>query len=196
MKWRSALLTILLLGAGLAPVLADEPQILVAYYSETGNTEALAESVVEGARTVDGVSVMLTPVEEATPDDALAADAVILGSPVYNANVAPPVMEFVNQWPLEDAPMKDKIGAAFATGGGISAGEELVQLQLLQAMLVFGMIIVGGPEWTQAFGASAITGEPPFDDPPDDETIHADFAEKGEALGERVARLAKDYIEN
>lgn len=192
MSWRFILCVVWLVGASAAVGLADDPEILVAYYSETGHTEALAESVVAGARSVDGVAVHLKPVGEATPADAQSADAVILGSPVYNANVAPPVMEFVNQWPLEGAPMKNTLGAAFVTGGGLSAGEELVQMQLLQAMLIFGMIVVGGPEWTQAFGASAITEEPPFDDPPDDSVIAPDFADKGEALGERVARLARE----
>jgi len=55
----------------------------------------------------------------------------------------------------------------------------------LQSMLVFGMIAVGGPEWTQPFGASAITGEYPFDGEP-----ARQFLDKGYQLGERVAKLA------
>ena len=54
--------------------------------------------------------------------------------------------------------MRDKVGAAFVTAGGISAGEEAVQLAILRAMLVYNMIVVGGADWTAAFGASAVTG--------------------------------------
>ncbi len=82
--------------------------------------------------------------------------------------------------------MRNKIGAAFTTGGGISAGEELVQVGILHSMLVFGMVIVGGEQWTSAFGASAVTSEDPFKEGRVDKA----FREKGEALGKRVATLA------
>ena len=72
------------------------------------------------------------------------------------------------------------------TGGGISAGEELVQVNILHSMLVFGMVAVGGPEWSGAFGASAITAEPPFDS----KTVEDRFLKKAEALGKRVAEIA------
>lgn len=161
-------------------------RILIVYYSEGGKTAAMAEAVAAGARTVSGTEVTLRPVAEATPEQVVAADAIILGSPVYNANVAPPLQAFINRWPFEGAPLRNKIGAAFVTAGGISAGEELVQLNLLHSMLIFGMVVVGGPEWSQAFGASAITEETPFAAA----EIDAAFLAKGEALGRRVAELA------
>lgn len=89
---------------------------------------------------------------------------------------------------VENELLKNKIGAVFVTAGGISAGEEIAQMNIIQSMLIFGMIIVGGPDWTQPFGASAITGEPPFEtDSPDQ--ISDPFLEKGKNLGERVARI-------
>ena len=166
-----------------------QKQVLIAYHSETGNTEMLARSVADGARSVVGVEVMLKPVSEVTESDLLNADAIIVGSPVYNAAVSPEISEFISSWPFEGAPLKDKIGAAFVTAGGMSAGKELVQTSLLQSMLVFGMIVVGGPDWTQPFGASAVTSEDPFyvQSPSD---IHPGFLEKGRKLGERVARIS------
>lgn len=86
--------------------------------------------------------------------------------------------------------MKDKIGAAFVTGGGISSGEELAQLNILHAMLIYNMIVVGGPTWAEAFGASAVTLEAPFTDTREEPWIDPRFLTKGEALGERVAELA------
>lgn len=163
------------------------PRILIAYYSEQGHTEAMAQAVAEGARSVQGISVKLVTVEQATREDVIGSDAIIVGSPVYNANVAPPVQEFINKWPFDEMTMRDKIGAAFVTAGGISAGEEIAQTNILKSMLIFGMIVVGGSDWTQAFGASAITFEPPFDQ--GTETIHPYFRAKGVALGERVARV-------
>jgi len=138
-------------------------KVLIVFHSETGNTEQMAQSVAEGARSVEGVEVVLLSVDDVTADQLIEADAIILGSPVYNANVTPEISKFIASWPFEDQPLKDKIGAAFVTAGGISAGEEIVQMNILQSMLVFGMVVVGGPYWKQQFGASAVTGEVPFE---------------------------------
>jgi NAD(P)H dehydrogenase (quinone) len=175
-----------------ATFLTAQPVVLVVYQSETGNTRQMANAVAEGAGSVDGIEVRIQTVEETSEKDLLDADAIILGSPVYNANVSPVVSEFIASWPFEGAPLRNKIGAAFVTGGGISAGEEIVQMNIIQSMLIFGMIIVGGPDWTQPFGASAITGEYPFDTDSSD-TIAGQFLEKGTALGERVARITADF---
>jgi len=165
-------------------------QVLIVYYSAGGHTRTLAEAVARGAESADSANVTLLPVEKATNARDLAADAIILGSPVYNANVSPAIQRFINQWPFRGAPLRDKIGAAFVTAGGISAGEEFVQLSLLRSMLIFGMIVVGGPDWNQAFGASAITEEKPFVKFSKEGKISPQFLAKGEALGRRVAKLA------
>jgi NAD(P)H dehydrogenase (quinone) len=165
------------------------PTILIAYYSSQGHTRAMAEAVARGASAVPGAGVRIKLVADVAEKDLLDADAIIVGSPVYNANVAPQVQEFINRWPFRGAPMRDKIGGAFVTGGGISTGEELVQLSILHSMLVFGMIVVGGPEWTSAFGASAVVEEGPFKHS-GGATVDSLFLSKGEALGKRVASLA------
>jgi NAD(P)H dehydrogenase (quinone) len=138
---------------------------------------------------VKKVNVKLLTVTEATTEDLLKSDAVIVGSPVHSANIAPEVMSFMNRWPFGGSPMRDKIGAAFVSGGGISAGEELAQLNILHSMMVFGMIVVGGEDWTSAFGASAITDEKPFDQMTKGKDVAEEFLKKGEALGRRVAEL-------
>ena len=169
----------------------DRPSVLIVYYSVTGHTRTMAEAVAEGALSVEEVDVILLSVDQATTDDVLSAGAIIIGSPVHNANVAPAIQTFMNRWPFEDAPLAGKIGAAFVTAGGISAGEELVQLSILHSMLIFGMIVVGGPDWTQPFGASAVTFERPFNSP-DSLEIAPAFRQKGFALGRRVAELTKN----
>jgi len=163
-------------------------KVLIVFHSDTGNTEQMAQSVAEGARSVEGVEVVLLSVDDVTADQLIEADAIILGSPVYNANVTPEISKFIASWPFEDQPLKDKIGAAFVTAGGISAGEEIVQMNILQSMLVFGMIVVGGPDWKQPFGASAVTGEVPFEVSKPGE-ISEQFKDKGFLLGERVAKV-------
>jgi NAD(P)H dehydrogenase (quinone) len=180
------LIPLLLLGNSQSRQSAN---VLIVYYSMQGHTRAMAEAVAKGARAVSEVTVKLLPVAEATPAEVLAADAIILGSPVYNANVAPPIQNFINSWPFEGAPLRDKIGAAFVTAGGISAGEELTQMNILHAMLIFGMIVVGGPDWKMPFGASGIVEEEPFGAEKQVGQVEARFLAKGEALGKRVAQL-------
>lgn len=161
--------------------------ILVTYYSKTAHTQSLAQEVAKGASSIPGVQVVLKRIDQTTTKDLLDADAIILGSPVYNANLAPEVVQFMSSWPFEGNPLKDKIGAAFVTAGGISAGEELAQVNILQSMLVFGMVLVGGDDWTSAFGASAITNESIFKT----ENVDKIFLQKGFSLGKRVATIAK-----
>ena len=173
-----------------------KPRVLVVYFSQTGYTQALAEAFANGARTVKGIETKLQTVAGTTNADLLAADAIIVGTPVYNANAAPEVVGFMSRWPFEGAPLKDKIGAAFVTGGGISAGEELVQLNLLHSMMIFGMIVVGGADWTSPFGASAITAEAPFDSLAGGKLVAKQFVHKGEALGKRVAELTLQLKQN
>lgn len=172
---------------------APKAQVLVVYHSESGQTHAMAEAVMRGANVVGGVAVLLRTTSTVSAAELQASDAIIIGSPVINANPSPEVLSFIRSWPFKEGAMKNKIGSAFATGGGISAGEELVQVSLLHAMLVFGMVVVGGDEWTSSFGASAVTGEKPFDE---SKSVNAIFIRKAERLGRRVAEAALRWKED
>lgn len=170
------------------PVLATEPmlgiKVLVAYYSVTGNTERMARGVTQGVRSVTAAAAVLKRIEDVTAEDLFSSDAVIIGSPVYWSNMAGPVKTFFDDWQLKfgvfpEFKMRDKVGAAFATGGQVSGGKEITMVTILAAMLGNQMIIVSGGG---AFGASATTegGSPGID-----------AGELGEAraLGRRVAEV-------
>lgn len=86
--------------------------------------------------------------------------------------------------------MRDKVGAAFVSGGGISSGEEEAQLAILRGMLIYSMIVVGGGEWSQAFGASAVTDEAPWTSLPRGQ-VAGQFLEKAVRLGRRVATITR-----
>lgn len=169
----------------------SKANILIVYFSVDGHTQAMAEEVQAGAQAVEGVDVVLRTVTDATADEVLAADAIIVGSPVYNANVAPQVQTFINSWPFRGRPLKNKLGAAFVSAGGISAGEETTQLSILRSMLIYGMVVVGGQNWTEAFGASAVVGEDPFRSTAVKVDQH--FLAKANALGRRVAELTRNW---
>jgi flavodoxin len=109
---------------------AESPDVtvLVVYHSSTGNTEKMAQGVAEGAKAVSGTSVVLKRVGEVIRDDLLSTDAVIVGSPVYAGSISGQVKTFFDNWGpkfgLEAASrnMRNKVGAAFATGGSVSNG--------------------------------------------------------------------------
>ena len=159
-------------------------KVLVAYHSMTGNTEKIAKGVVEGAQAVQGTSVVLKPVGQVTAADLFSADAVVVGSPVYWSNMAGEVKTFFDNWQLKfgvfpEFKMRDKVGAAFTTGGQAAGGKELTMLTILAAMLGNQMIVVSG---SGAFGASATTeGDSPGID--DKELTGA------RELGRRVAEV-------
>jgi NAD(P)H dehydrogenase (quinone) len=172
------------------PAVAEDIKILIAYHSNSGHTRQLAEAIRQGAETVAKVRVTLKRVEDANPGDFLLANAVIIGSPVHNGNITPQVQSFINSWPFAEAPYSDKVGAAFVTAGGISAGEEAAMHAIHRAMLIFGMVVVGGDSWRSAFGASAIVNEAPFSSKQTDDKLDPAFLQKGHQLGIRVARIA------
>ena len=56
-------------------------QILIVYHSQTGHTGQMAQAVYEGAKTIDGVEVVLKKAPETTLDDLLACDGLAVGTP-------------------------------------------------------------------------------------------------------------------
>ncbi len=186
MTIRACLLSIALMYLSLAPAWADEPSItvLVAYHSMGGHTEKMALGVLEGAKGVSGTKVLLKRVGQVTADELFSADALVVGSPVYWSNMAGEVKTFFDNWQFKfgvfpEWKMRNKVGAAFATGGQISSGKELTMLTILAAMLGNQMIVVSGGG---AFGASATTEG---DSPGIDEKEWASAKE----LGQRVAEV-------
>jgi NAD(P)H dehydrogenase (quinone) len=159
--------------------------VLVTYHSETGNTEKMAQGVAEGAKTVAGTNVVLKKVSEVTAEDLLSATAVIVGSPIYFANVSGEVKTFLDNWRLKFGimpgfKMRNKVGAAFVTGASPSSGKETTILAIMQAMLINQMIAVSGGG---GFGASATTG-------PDSPGIDEKEMTTARDLGKRVAEVA------
>ena len=155
--------------------------VLVTYHSVTGNTEKMAQAVAEGTKAVSGTSVVLKRVGEVIGDDLLSADAVIVGSPVYVGNMSGEVKTFFDNWGRKfslgtaTGKMRDKVGAAFATGGGVSSGKEIAMLTILVSMISHQMIVIRG--------ASATTG-------PDSPGIDAKEIAEARDLGKRVAEVA------
>jgi NAD(P)H dehydrogenase (quinone) len=146
----------------------------------------MAQGVAEGANSVSGATVVLKKVGEVTGDELLACDALIVGSPVYYANMAGEIKIFFDNWLLKfrfafiEFKMRNKIGGAFVTGGAISNGKETTMQSIHGAMLINQMSVVSGGG---AFGASATTG-------PESPGVDEKELEAARALGKRVAEFA------
>jgi NAD(P)H dehydrogenase (quinone) len=153
-------------------------QVLVIYYSRSGNTKKLAEEIANGVKEVPRVNCLLKSAADVTKDDLLSSGGIIAGSPVYFGGMAAELKEVFDKFVGVRKQMGDKIGAAFATSGDQSGGKETTMMSIIQALLIYGMIIVGDPlDATGHYGISC-TGKP------DEKTIV-----NARKLGKRVALL-------
>jgi flavodoxin len=78
---------------------------LVVYYSESGNTQKLAQAVAAGLGT------QTLRIEEVKAQELADCDLICIGTPVQGAAPAKKVLEFISHMP----PMKDKKAAVFCT---------------------------------------------------------------------------------
>jgi NAD(P)H dehydrogenase (quinone) len=153
-------------------------QVLVLYFSKGGNTRKLAEYVAGGANSVSGVKALLKNTAEVTKEDFVNSAGIIAGSPVYFGVMAWELKKIMDDFVGIRKKMENKIGAAFATSGDPSGGKETTMMSIIQALLIYGMIIVGDPlSATGHYGVACVGA-------PDDRA--ADHARK---LGKRVAQL-------
>jgi NAD(P)H dehydrogenase (quinone) len=153
--------------------------ILVLYYSKGGNTRRLAEAVAEGVALVAGATPILKKAEEVSKDDFVGAAGIIAGSPVYFGTMAAQLKGVFDDFVGVRKRIENKVGAAFATAGDATGGKETTIFSIIQAMMIYGMIIVGDPLSATGHYGTACVGAP------DDKT-----RENARRLGERVARLA------
>lgn len=56
-------------------------KILIVYHSQSGNTQKMAQAVAEGAKSIEGVEVILKKAADATLEDLLTADGLAIGTP-------------------------------------------------------------------------------------------------------------------
>jgi NAD(P)H dehydrogenase (quinone) len=166
-------------------------RVLVAYDTLTGNTEKMAQGVVAGVKQVPGVVVELKPVDQVGKADLEAADGIILGCPTYFGSVPGRMKVVLDDWSWKlKVNFTDKVGGAFATGGGQAGGKEFVLVSLVMFMLNNRMVVAGplyrneqtGSVWGEV-GAAAMTG-------PLDSGVSEGELDSARRLGERVAKLA------
>ena len=144
-------------------------KVLIIYHSQSGNTEAMAKAVFEGAAAA-GAKATLKRTVDANAEDILSCDIVAIGTPNYFGYMAGLVKDFFDRaW----ATIRDKVGnkpyVVFGSkgGGGTQALESVER-------------ICDGLKMTKAFEAIVATRQPT-------EEALAECRE----LGKKLARLEK-----
>jgi flavorubredoxin len=112
------------------------PKIAIIYASGMGRTKQMAEAIANGARTINGVDVLLKDAYDASIEDAKDADAILLGGSTYNYKLIKAMDPFLKQ--MEKLDLKGKIGVAFGSYGW--SGESIPTL--ISRMKSFGMNVV------------------------------------------------------
>ena len=122
-------------------------KVLVVYHSQAGNTEAAAQAIVEGIRSVEGVEPIPKKAHEAKADDLTSCDAVCVGTPDYFSYMAGMLKDFFDRtyYPTQGQ-VDDKVCGIFVThGGGGKASESVEKIcrsfrfnQIAETVLVRG----------------------------------------------------------
>jgi NAD(P)H dehydrogenase (quinone) len=122
--------------------------VLLLYDSRGGLVELLADAIAEGVQSVPGVELRRRRVDDASPEELLDCDALIVGSPNWSGMTGKLKDWFDYSGDLwESGELAGKVAACFTGGYSRSAGTEATLLQLIHLLLSHGMLIVGLP-WT------------------------------------------------
>ncbi|MBU0503831.1 MAG: NAD(P)H-dependent oxidoreductase [Candidatus Omnitrophica bacterium] len=152
-------------------------QVLVIYYSQSGNTKKMAEEITRGIKE-EGVDAVLKDVIDTRADELLKYDGIVIGSPTYYGTMAFQVKKLLDETVKFHGKLEGKVGAAFASSANIAGGNETTILDIINAMLIHGMVIQGDPQGDH-YGPVSIGA-------PDSRALKNCLR-----LGGRIARLVK-----
>lgn len=117
-------------------------KVLIIYFSKSGNTKKMAEAVAEGAQS-QKVSVTLKSVEKVSVQELREFDAIVIGSPTYYGTMAYQLKRLLDESAQFHGELEGKVGAAFASSANIAGGNETTVLDIVNAMLIHGMVVQG-----------------------------------------------------
>ncbi len=190
--------------------------ILVLYYSRTGNTAEMARQIARGVeeipgmtarlRTVPMVSTVCEAVEDDIPasgppyaclDDLRECAGLALGSPTRFGNMAAPLKYFLDStgglW-LEGA-LSGKPAAVFTSASTLHGGQESTLLTMMLPLFHHGMVLVGLPFTEPALHETRSGGTPygssHWSGPAPKTQFDRDEKQLSRALGRRLAIIAQ-----
>ena len=168
---------------------AEPVRILIAYHSETGNTEQLALAVKEGVAAVKNAEPILRKAAAVTDKDIVTSGGILIGTPVHWHNLSAETKRLIDR--IGEALGKagkewgdGRTAGVFTTVGGGSGGQETARTSVISAMLAMRFVIIGGvtDDGFGSLGPYAVTGGKPGG-------ITARDRAEAKRFGERFARL-------
>ncbi|WP_439888038.1 flavodoxin family protein [Pseudomonas sp. MBLB4123] len=124
-------------------------KVAVIYHSAHGHTEHIAGHVAEGAGLVSDTEVQLVQAQAlaARPDELLAFDGYILGSPTYLGGVSAPVKAFMDAtgglWRHQQ--LRGRLAAGFTVSALPAGDKQSTLLSMFVFCMQHGMLWVGNP---------------------------------------------------
>ena len=115
---------------------------LVCYYSRTGNTKKMAVKIADTLK-AQGLDVDLKNVENTAVDDLLRYDCLLFGSPTYYGSMAWPLKKLLDESVKFHGKLNGKVGGAFSSSANVGGGNETTILDILNALLIHGMVVRG-----------------------------------------------------
>ncbi|MFW6309226.1 MAG: flavodoxin family protein [bacterium] len=137
-------------------------RVTVIYDTRSGNTAKMAEAVKKGIDESESVKGVVKKVEEATSEDLLNSEGVVVGTPTHCGLLSWKLKRFFDENTGEAwNKVEGKIAAAFSTSGGLGGGNELAVLSVLNVLMNYGFLVFGLPDYasedvTAHYGAVAI----------------------------------------
>jgi len=152
---------------------------IVVYYSRSGSTKEMAETIAS-AMNASGLETECKAADKVAADDLPAYDAIVIGSPCYYGQMAAPVKQLIDDLVGRHGQLSAKVGAAFSSSANVGGGSETTVMGILQAMLIAGMIVQGDPQGAH-YGPLSI-GRP-------DEKVRQQCQRRGQRVAELTNRL-------
>ncbi len=121
-------------------------KMLICYYSRSGHTEKMANTIAEGAKQVDGVEVEVKKIADVNAQDLLGYDAIVMGSPTYYGSMAAEMKKLIDESIAIHTKLNGKVGGAFSSAANVGGGNETTVMDILKAMLIHGMVVQGCPK--------------------------------------------------
>lgn len=118
--------------------------VIVIYYSRTGNTKKMAEIIAKAIEN-EGLKCDIKEVSQIKSKDLLNYDGIIIGSPTYYGTMCSEIKKLLDDSVQFHGKLDGKIGGAFSSSANVGGGNETTILDILNAMLIHGMIIQGDP---------------------------------------------------
>jgi NAD(P)H dehydrogenase (quinone) len=154
---------------------------IVIYYTRSGNTKTMAQTIAD-AMNQAGLPTACKSVTDCKVADVLAADAIVVGSPTYYGRPAAPIAAFFDETVSKHGKLDGKVGAAFSSSANIGGGNETTILELINTMLIHGMIVQGDSQGDH-YGPVSISKP--------DERVISQCQRRGKRVAELTTKLFK-----